>query len=84
MKKLFLEEIIPAIHIYSCFLQEEEKFKSSKRGRPSTGRIRDPVTARFRNQIMGRLGTSTGRRQTYFLNLTYKHIKLTLIGYSRL
>ena len=34
MKKNFLEAIVLVLHIYSCFLQEEQTFKKSKRGSP--------------------------------------------------
>ena len=42
MKKLFFRSIrVLLLHIWFCFLQEEQIFKSSKRGR-----LRDPVPGR--------------------------------------
>ena len=59
MKKLFFRSIrVLVLHICFCFLQEEQIFKSSKRGR-----LRDSVAGRPWNQMMGRsrdvCGTST-------------------------
>ena len=34
MVKFILEAIVLVLHIYSCFLQEEQIFKSCKWGRP--------------------------------------------------
>ena len=50
MKKLFFRSIrVLLLHIWFCFLQEEQIFKSSKRGR-----LRDPVAERPWDQMMGR------------------------------
>ena len=46
----------------------------------STGLLRNPVTERPRDQMMGRSG-AVGH--ICFLNSTHKHIKPTLTGYSR-
>ena len=49
IKKL-LEAIVLLLYIYFCFLQEEQLFKSSERGRP---RDWDPVMGRHEEQMMG-------------------------------
>ena len=51
----------------------------------SMGRLRDPVAGRPGDQMMGRSGNVCGMDvgQTWFLNSTQKHIKLTLTSYSR-
>ena len=82
-KNCFSEVIVLVLHICFCFLQEEQLFKSSERGRP-----RDV----YRTQLLDAHGTkwwdvwrrSVDVGQTCFLNYTHKHIKLTLAGYSRL
>ena len=68
------------LHIYSCFLPEEQIFKNFKRGRPP-------------DAYWTRCGTSWGANdrtfegslpdvgKTYFSNSTHKHIKLTLTVY---
>ena len=43
------------LHIYSCFLQEEQMLKSCK-----PGRLQDPVTERPGDQMMGRSGDVRG------------------------
>ena len=49
MKKLFFRKIrVLVLHIYFCFLKEEQIFKSSKRGR-----LRDPVAGCPWDQMMG-------------------------------
>ena len=49
------------------------------------GHLRDPVVGRPRDQMMGRSGDVPGTSVIHvFFNSTQKHIKLTLIGYSRL
>ena len=49
------------------------------------GRLWDPVAGRLGAQMMGRSGDVRGTSVIHvFLNLTHKHIKLTLTGYSRL
>ena len=75
MKKIFLEAIVLVLHIYSCFLQEEQTFKSSKQGH-----LWDPVAGCPGDQLMG---CSRDTSHTCFLNSTCKHIKLTLTGYSQ-
>ena len=47
----------------------------------SKGRLRDLVTGRPGDQIMGHSRGDVG--QTCFLDLAHKHIKLALTGYSR-
>ena len=80
-KNCFLEAIVFVLHIYSCFLQEKQIFKSCKR--TSTGRLRDSVTGRLGNQMMGRSGDVRGTSIKHvFLNSTHKHIKLTLTDYA--
>ena len=49
----------------------------------STGRLRDPVVGRPRDQMMGRSGDVRGMSVKHLKSPT-KHIKLTLTGYSRL
>ena len=50
MKKLFFRSIrVLVLHICFCFLQQEQIFKSSKRGR-----LKDSVAGRPWDQIMGR------------------------------
>ena len=82
-KNWFLEAIVLVLHIYSCFLQEEQIFKSSKQGRP-----RDLYGALLRDVLGTNDETFRGRPQnvgqTYFLSFTDKRIKVTLRGYSRL
>ena len=51
----------------------------------SRGRLQDPVAGRPGEQMMGRLGTSAGRRSyMFFKSNTQKHIKLILTCYPRL
>ena len=46
-------------------------------------RLRDPVTGCAGDQMMGRSGDVPGTSVIHvFLNLTGKHIQLTLTGYS--
>ena len=48
----------------------------------SAGCLQDPVARRPGDQMMARSGDVRGTSVTYFfLNLTEKHIKLTLTGY---
>ena len=49
MKRLFFRSNSLLEVIYSCFLQEEQIFKSSKRGR-----LRNPVAERSGDQMKGR------------------------------
>ena len=63
---MFLDAIVFVLHIYHCFSLEKQIFKSYK-----WGRLRGPVAGRPGDQMMGSS-----------LNLTEKHIKLTLTTYS--
>ena len=65
MKKMFFRSNILALHIYSCFLQEEQIFKSSKRGSP-----RDVYRTQLRD-VLGNnwwdvLGTLAGHWSNIF------------------
>ena len=55
MKKVFLDVIVLALHVYYCFLLEKQICKSSKWGSP-----RDPVAGRPGYQMMGRSGDVPG------------------------
>ena len=84
MKKMFFRSISPCSTHLFLFFKGTTNFQTFKTG-TSRGRLRDPVAGRPWHQMMGR---STDVRGTsailVFLNSTYKHIKLTLTGYSRL
>ena len=66
MKKVLLDAIVIALHIYSCFLLEKQICKSSKWVRPQ-----DPVAGHPSDQMMRRFGdvlrTSPGRWSYMFL-----------------
>ena len=79
IKNIFLDAIVLVLHIYFCFfLQKEQIFKSFKWTslRPSCGKSRGPNNGTF-------CGRPRGVSDICFLDSTHKHIKLTLIGYSR-
>ena len=75
----FSEVIVPVLHICFCFLQEEQIFKSFEWGRP-----RDVYGTQLMDVHWTKwwdvLRASVRRRS----NMSHKHIKLTLAGYSRL
>ena len=78
-KKLFFRCNSPCItHLFLFFLQKEQIFKSFKWTslRPSCGKSRGPNNGTF-------CGRPRGVSDICFLDSTHKHIKLTLIGYSR-
>ena len=58
MKKVFFRCNILVLHIYYCFLLEKQIFKivNGDVHGTSTGRLRDPVAGRPRDQMMGRSG----------------------------
>ena len=62
---MLLDAIDLVLHIYSCYLHEEQIFKSSK-----WGRLRDAVAGRFGGHL-----PDVG--QTCFLTSTHQHITLT-------
>ena len=53
--------MVVALHIYSCFLQQEQIFRTSK-----WGRLQDPVAVRPGDQMMGR---SRDARETLVLHV---------------
>ena len=71
MKKLHFRSNSPCITYLSYLLQEEQIFKSSKRGR-STGRLWDSITGRPGDQMVGRSrdvrGTSV--KHAFLIQLT--------------
>ena len=62
MKKNFLETLFLLLHIYYCFLQEEQILKISKRGCPRDAW--DPVT-----EVMGASGDVLGRSVKHILKI---------------
>ena len=82
MKKLFLEAIDLLLHIYCCFLQKEQIFKSSKRecSLDVYGTQLWDVQETNSWDVLRTFVESCSKM--FFLNLAHKHIKLTLTGCS--
>ena len=67
-KQWFLKTIVLALHIYPCFLKEEQIFKSSKRGHPRdvSGHPGDKLWDIPGTKWWDVLGTPAGRRSNMF------------------
>ena len=66
MKYFFLEAIVLVLHNYFCFLQEEQTFKSFKRGRPQ-GVYGTQLREVPGTKLSDVLGASPGRPSNMFL-----------------
>ena len=78
-KNCFSEVIVLLLHICFCFLKKEQIFKSSELWRPQDV-YETQLLDVHETKWWDVLRTSVGRRS----NMSHKHIKLTLAGYSRL